>query len=164
MRKAYHKAINSDWTNLIYGNKDKKAKMSDTVRFITQYNRQHFDIRKIRRNWCHLSLDPKISKCVCTAPEMSFRRACSLMEDLVASHYSGSSRSDPCVIKGTFRCGHCEQCKLLMEGQVHVLPNGRWHKAKHYVDCTTLGVIYLFRCPCSVFYVGKTILHLNKQI
>lgn len=64
----------------------------------------------------------------------------------------------PCCEKpDTYQCSHCNICHFMVSyGVLANLAPTRW-SCKHYVDCTTLGVIYLWMCECCSYYLGKTI-------
>lgn len=36
------------------------------------------------------------------------------------------------------------------------LPNNEIFKARHFVNCQSVGVVYLMYCTCNRFYIGKT--------
>lgn len=56
----------------------------------------------------------------------------------------------------TFRCGSCPQCPFVDTRKSLKLPDGSVWKTKHFVNCNTSGVIYMFVCPCGAFYIEKT--------
>lgn len=88
-------------------------------------------------------------------PELTFRRASSLRDRLVSSHYS----SAPCsgaIIGGTHRCGKRKFCPWLCQDAPFILSNGELFCPKFRADCNTQGVVYLMSCVCVVFYVGMT--------
>lgn len=64
-------------------------------------------------------------------------------------------RSRHCDQLGTFRCNACNMCSYICETKSIMLPNGETHRSRHFTDNTS-GVIYLFSCECSCFYVDKT--------
>lgn len=45
-----------------------------------------------------------------------------------------------------------------------VLPRGTKWKSRHYVDCDTVGIIYLLQCTCVSYYVGKTKRNFKQRI
>lgn len=44
-----------------------------------------------------------------------------------------------------------------------LLPNGLPFKPQHYANCKTVGVVYLLKCQCGRFYIGKTKLEFCKR-
>lgn len=89
---------------------------------------------------------------------MCYKRSASLCDTLIHSHFSGTSSWNPCgwLPKGTFKCGFCEICHYISNVNTFRLPNGRLFSPQYYVNCTTEGVVYLLKCGCGDFYVGKT--------
>lgn len=86
-------------------------------------------------------------------------RSKSLKDDFVNSHYTASNR-----IHVTERAlSVTVQCQYIAGGQTYMLPDGTQFRSKHYTDRTTQGVVYLFRCPCGGFYIGKTICPLARR-
>lgn len=57
---------------------------------------------------------------------------------------------------GTYKRGKCDQCPWIKEGEGCPLPRGGYMKSRSYVDCCTIGVVYLATCTCGAFYNGKT--------
>lgn len=86
-----------------------------------------------------------------------FKRALSLKDKLVSSHLNDNTATKHCEHVGTLKCGFCDIGPYINNFFSLRLPNGQNFKPKHFADCTTPGVVYLFQCECSCFYVGKTI-------
>lgn len=82
--------------------------------------------------------------------------------DLVRSHYA--DHDNPCLTRGTYKFGSCNICQFIADGVDFVLPNGKPFISKHFANCETSGVVYLFTCSCRAFYVLKTIHPLHKCI
>lgn len=80
------------------------------------------------------------------------------------SHFSEKSNKDPCKYIGTFPCGTGEFCDALDRRLSVTLPQRvKWY-CKHFVNCYTIGIVYLLQCPCGAFYVGKTRRPFKKRI
>lgn len=88
-------------------------------------------------------------------PAITYRRTCSLKDQLVRSDYVGTFRSNPCKRLGTFTCGGCSFSRYMNTQPNTILPNGKLYKPKHYANCKTVGIVYLLTCQCQCFYVGK---------
>lgn len=52
----------------------------------------------------------------------------------------------------------------MQAGTRFCLPNGERFSPQFHATCNTSGVIYLIRCKCGAFYVGKTIRQFKKRI
>lgn len=90
-------------------------------------------------------MDSKLSPFINTNPGITYRRASSLHDQLVRSHYSPEGREPCCQSRGTFRCRSCNVCPFISSS------------ARHHVDCATEGIVYLMLCSCGCFYIGKTL-------
>lgn len=138
---------------------------SKETTIITNFSTQHPEIRNIiQRHWHLLRMDPSISKLNSEQHQITFRRARSLKDRLVHSHYQADSRKDPCGSCGTFPCNNCNFCKFIDNRISTQFINGQTLKHKHFVNCRTKGVIYLMMCKCQSFYVGKTKRELRVRI
>lgn len=90
-------------------------------------------------------------------PEITFRHPTSIRDRLVNSHYHTDADARCCGTKGTHCCSHCNVCQFLVSyGVLPCFGTRKWF-CKHYVDCTTEGIVYLWMCECGSYYVGKTI-------
>lgn len=101
-------------------------------------------------------MDPNLDRLVPEIPLFTFRRATSIASRLVKSEYSRDREADHCKYKGTFMCGSCGYCKYMDTIKSPTLPNGQTFKPWHFANCKTFGVVYLLRCDCGCFYIGKT--------
>lgn len=161
--KAYNRASGISRQQLLYQNKPKDTSQN-TTRFITRYTTQHLEINKLlRRHWHLLQADPWITSNISEAHQVTFRKAQSLPDGPVHSHHSNTA-TPHCDRLGTFRCKHCDICPYIHECARFWHPNGRFFIARHFVDCNTASVVYLFSCECGCFYVGKTRRPLCKQL
>lgn len=108
------------------------------------------------RNWDVIRLDPKVRDLVADSPQITYRRARSLKDELIKSHYEPRPSRDPCIIKGSFPCGECPQCRFI-NNSLHLLTiHGINFGAKHFANFNIKGIIYLMICQCKAYYVGKT--------
>lgn len=86
LKTAHNKVKKQDRNSLIFSNRPKNS--PESVRIITQYSRQHKQIRNIiRKCWPLLSAGPAISKHVKPHPVFTYKRAPSLKDHLVKSHF-----------------------------------------------------------------------------
>lgn len=86
---------------------------------------------------------------------MSFRRAPSIKEKIVHSMYTTPKQEIERDL-GTFPCMNCDECPWIGEVRDFTLPNGERYRPRKYVNCQSVGVVYLMACKCGRFYVGKT--------
>lgn len=105
--------------------------------------------------WFLLKEDSILSNYVTDRPNITYRRARSIKDNLIASHFIdvNSTNTNPPVTKP---CGNCESCPFLDTRNQAKLPNGQLRTPRRPVSCHTTGVIYLLSCPCGSYYVGKT--------
>lgn len=135
---------------------DKLPDTRQPVRLITQYSKQHTQIKHILNQfWPLLTADPIISKYVKTYPDITYRRSPSLRDRLIKSHHSIDTSHAP-TATGTYQCGKCDVCAFVTNSRTVTLPNGDIHTIRHRVTCTTVGVVYPAQCQCGSYYVGKT--------
>lgn len=162
LRKAYNKALNRDRTSLFHS-KIKPNPDQQTTKFITKYSAQHQQLRIcMAKHWHLLSEDLKLQQYVRKTPEIVFQKSPSIGDKLTASHYRPKCRKDT-LPKGTHPCGQCTYCPWIQTGTSLCLPNAERFGPRCYATCNTPGVIYLMKCRCGAFYVGKMICPLKKR-
>lgn len=74
---------------------------------------------------------------------------------MVASHHTGNrpSQTDK---PGTNPCGNCNYCRFILRGDSTGLPKGTSWTPRYRVTCQSVGAVYITKCHCGTFYVGKT--------
>lgn len=107
---------------------------------------------------------PYCKQIIKNVPEITFRRAPSLKDRLVQSHFEISQSLSNQTNCGTFPCGTCDVREYVDAKTKFKLPNGRWHSIQHRVTCQKSGVIYFAQCLCGGFYIGKTKRQFFKRI
>lgn len=163
LRRAYNKAMSRSRTSLLF-KRGEPSPLKDTVRFITTYSAHHNLLRNILTKNCHLLAEHHtLAKYIRSTPEVVFRRARSLRDQLTSSHYT-PTRPPKTGPNGTFKCEDCPRCPWVHEGRHFVLPNGETFASRTLANCGTKGVIYLMNCTCQAFYEGKTIRELRQRI
>lgn len=162
LRKAFNKAARQSRTTLLY--KQKSIPLSQPVRFITHYSRNHNKVRNVLvKHWSLLTNDPILSKYINSKPDITYKRSRSLRDKITSSHYT-THQTQHVSSNGMTRCGKCSFCLWIREGSTFVLPNGENFPPNFHTDCSTQGVIYLMTCQCQAFYVGKTIRNFRCRI
>lgn len=87
LKKAYTRAKQQDRRSLLHD--PKLPKSNPGVRLITKFSGQHHQIRTIlEKYWYLLTSDDMVSKHINTSPEITFKRSCSLRDNLVHSHHT----------------------------------------------------------------------------
>lgn len=154
LRRSFNRVIKRNRHDLIHSTKS--SKINNSVRIITQFSKQHGQMRGIfQKYWPLLMADNTIKKFLKSYPEITYRRAPSMRDMLVHSHHEIRGPLDYSNA-GTFSCSTCDFCPFIFNSKNIPLPNGRIHRLKHRVTCKTIGVVYLALCQCGCFYVGKT--------
>lgn len=102
-----------------------------------------------------LTQDLVLGQYVTNRLSITHRKSNSLRDLLVSSHLSdvNTSNSDE---QSTIPCGTCAYCQYLDTRTTAIQLGGVSWRAHHHVTCNTQGVVYLLKCPCNAFYVGKT--------
>lgn len=99
LKKAYDRAEHQSHQELIFSS-SLRTQTDDHVRFITRYTEVQANIRRILKYWYILRADPSINRFVPERHLITFRRAKSLQDRLVTSHYSEPKQGDPCKSYG----------------------------------------------------------------
>ncbi|XP_068115282.1 zinc finger protein 27-like [Hyperolius riggenbachi] len=157
LKKAYKRAKTADRTTLLI-KKNKDNPSNNFTRLITRFNDQNREVDRIlARHWHVLTNDKIVRDFVAPSPQVTYKRSKTLRDSVTSSHFWGKTGPQRhCTVTGTYSCGGCVYCQYLQVGRSVVLPNGRQWNLRHFVNCNTVGVIYLLYCRCGCFYIGKT--------
>lgn len=108
-----------------------------------------------QKDWWLLRLDPKLCPLLNINPEIT---------DKQSTIAEGSIGQKPlrvnvrcCTSSGTHRYSNCNACPFMVSHAVIPIFGTLKFSCKHYVDCMTSGVIYLWLCECGCYYIDKTI-------
>lgn len=162
LKQAFNKVANRNRQELLL--KAKSPKDSTTTRFITKFNTGHQCIKDILSEyWYILSDNESIAKHITSYLSITYTRSTSVRDRLVHSAFqlNVSKLDDP---PGLFRCGTCNICPWISEGHNFSLHNGSNHQVRQHISCKTMGIIYLLKCTCGAFYVGKTNPSFHRRI
>lgn len=148
--QAYRRVKGSEWSDLL----QVKSRMEDkSLRFITPYNNQWSDLRRVLDNrWCILQLYHRLKGKFTDRPLLTAQRAPSLRDILVESHFSRPTTrlNRGSRLCGTYPCGDCTVCQFIKPATGFKNPiNGEEHQANCYINCKTRYVVYCIQCPCS---------------
>ncbi|XP_040266912.1 uncharacterized protein LOC120981438 [Bufo bufo] len=161
--RSYEEAKNADRMQLF----TPKLKTRDgKVHLIKRYNNQWSALYKIlESHWFLLTSDHRLIPHMDEKPKIIARKAPSLKDKLVCSHFQRPTRglNRGIKLKGTHPCGQCNVCPYML-GKDNFM-NGEEHiRLKHYINCRTRNVVYGIICPCRQIYVGQTSQELRKRI
>lgn len=73
----------------------------------------------------------------------------------MARHYQDIDTARP-QIPGSYRCGRCNFCAFILEGRSVVLLDNKIWTPKYRTNCQSVVSVYLMKCSCGAFYIGKT--------
>ena len=147
----------------------------NTTRFVTTYNDCYKSVADIiKKHFKILHLDQRLAPILPATPQVTFRRARTIKNILAPSKIQKKPSGSPLDIrsyfndrKGIFQCKKraCLTCQFITHGtdKIH-LPSGKLLNIKHFVTCSTEFVVYVLRCSCGLFYVGRTIRALRARI
>lgn len=107
----------------------------------------------IQKFWPLLFADEIISKYIQPYPQITYRKSRSLKDQLVHSHLKTTTSGGN--HRGTAPCGRCEFCRFLTNSTEILLPSGGSFGPNFFVNCRSIGVVYIMKCECKAFYVGK---------
>lgn len=155
--------------------RNKKTNGMNTVRFITDYNNQYKEIsRIICKHFNILKLDKRLYPQLPTAPQVTFRRARTIKNIIAPSKLKTTMPGPRGDIRtyfdnrvGTYKCKKrgCLTCQFILHGRSSFQDtNGNTFHIKQFITCSTDHVIYILRCSCNLFYVGRTIRPMRKRI
>lgn len=162
LKRAFNKVINRNHQEFLF--KTKPAKDNTITRFITKFNSGHQYIKNILSEyWYILSDNEQIAKFITPYPSTTYRRSTSIRDRLVHSAFQ-YNRLNLVFLLGLFKCGSCNICPWILEGQSFSLPNGSKHVLRQHISCETMGITYLLTCICGDYYVGKTKRQFQRQI
>ncbi|KAM9320087.1 uncharacterized protein PAF06_004553 [Gastrophryne carolinensis] len=122
LSKAYTKAIQRPRSEILY--KPKLKEKERPLAISLTYTVHHNQIRNIfRRHWHILANDDSLKNIIPDQPALIFRRAKSLRDKLVSSHYASKKSEKCCKTSGTYQCQkRCSCCKF-MQTVFYVSPN-----------------------------------------
>ncbi|XP_040196440.1 uncharacterized protein LOC120929221 [Rana temporaria] len=164
LKQAYAKSKINTRDTLLFKKKEKES--NPTTKLITTFSSDQNIFRQlINHNWHFLAEDPIISKYISQRPEIVYRRCRSIKDGLTHSHLvpDAPTLQEP-EIPGTYKCGHCDVCPWIEEGDGCPLPRGGFLKSKKHANCSTIGIVYLAKCRCGAFYIGKTKRAFSRRI
>lgn len=169
LKRAYQRALDTDGSTLLQDRKAEPSRFSQQIRCISTFSDQWENVKRILSNsWNILKADRDLTSVLPHRPTMIARRAESLSDILVHSHFTESKPVrthflSPTV--GSYKCFKCEACKYMAPTKEFMNSDStRTYKIKQFINCRTSGVIYVGICSCPKLYVGKTFRELRKRV
>ncbi|KAL2096621.1 hypothetical protein ACEWY4_008769 [Coilia grayii] len=141
---------------------------NNPVTLVSTYGHISNNLKSIvHRHWHILRSDPSIGNVFQEPPRSCYKRAPSLRDKLVRSHFPVPIQSSfPFnITQGNFKCLNCAACNFMITEKMFTHPKtGSKYKVKGRIACLSTFVVYLLTCPCGLLYVGKTKRQLKTRI
>jgi hypothetical protein len=96
-----------------------------------------------------------------------YRRGCNLCDKLVHANCQLQKRMSQALLRplpnSSYKCRGCTRCNNMKKCESFCHPHtGKRFQINDIISCSTTHVIYMTKCPCGLWYVGKTC-HSHKQ-
>ncbi|OCT65828.1 hypothetical protein XELAEV_18042078mg [Xenopus laevis] len=138
------------------------------IRVIGEFSSQHKEISGIlQKHWHILEQDADLREAVGSHPLITYRRSKNLHDRLTHSHYNNPTKLTWLTnsTKGCHRCGNCLACPYVQKSTIF---SGRRdineYIIQQFINCKTMGVIYVMECICGIRYIGKTKREFRRRI
>ncbi|CAJ0951533.1 unnamed protein product, partial [Ranitomeya imitator] len=156
LREAFRYANQQERGNLLIPKRE-ETEPSGTTRIICTYDNGAASVKNIiRKHWDILRMDEDLRDTLGTEPVITYRRARTLGDRLVHSHFTTPRGTTwlPQRPAGCFRCGGCIACDSINTGKEFYNENTQeTFKLKKIVNCKSTGVVYRTMCQCGITYV-----------
>ena len=139
------------------------------IAFVSTYSPISKSVKEtVSRYWHILESDFQINNAFQTPPRYFYKRSSNLSNFLVKSdmpkkrptHFFSHS-----IPSGNFPCHNCVHCHAMLKGSHFSHPRSSVDiKVRGRITCYTRYVVYLLKCPCNLYYVGKTKRELKTRI
>lgn len=140
--------------------KTDQTKTSSRPCFATQYSNCALRMKRIiASNWEIMQSDPLLRSIFPDPPVIVFKRAPSIRDKLVRSYLPGPKQRTWLQkdLRGTYKCGSCKHCEGVIQSKCfYDLRTQREYRTNGFINCNSEYVVYLLKCPCGCFYVGRT--------
>ncbi|OCT76189.1 hypothetical protein XELAEV_18031384mg [Xenopus laevis] len=161
--KQMQKAMGVERVNLLVSTENiKKRNTGKRLPFVSTYNAHSDRIKSIvYRHWEILEKDRHYGTLFREKPLFSYKRARSVGDQLTRTDIGVRCSRQPTFFgtpqKGTYPCLTCQCGSSIIKGNKFNHPSKGYEIGlKDFATCTTMGVIYMIKCPCGKAYVGKT--------
>lgn len=168
LTNAFQHASSQNRSSLL-NNKKTEVDGTNTMRIIGTYDIVAPQVRDIINTfWPILKRDPIVSDLIMDKPSIVYRRGRNIGDFVVHSHYTPPPQEGTWLTRqvlGTYRCGGCKACQYIWKTKTtYNHRTGIEYQSRYFANCKTPGVVYLARCDCPLFYVGKTTRELRRRI
>lgn len=117
----------------------------------------------LKRYWPILLADGDLKETLKEYPYITCRRGQNLRDQLAHSTYQ--EKQGETYVKGSYPCGSCTFCKFLPKIKEFTIPSyGRKIELCQFINCRSMGIVYVATCTCPKLYVGKTIQEFRQRI
>lgn len=115
--------------------------------------------RIVNKHWHILKTDPQIASAFTHPPKHFYKRTSNFRNLLVKSdlpipkprHFLSR------IPNGNFPCHNCVHCYAMLKSDTFTHHStGKTYAVKGRITCNTTHIVYLLKCPCNLYYVGKT--------
>lgn len=97
-------------------------------------------------NWNLIKSDPILREVFPASPKISFKRAPTLRDRLMTSHFPANNNNKTWLyrlVKGTYKCGFCNHCTNIKEcKQFSDFKTHKVYDIKTFINCNTTFVVY----------------------
>lgn len=147
----------------------RKKDNDNLIRLIGIFDHEVSNVRKIfDQYWSILLSDQDINTYLPTRAGITFRRGCSIRDQLVHSHYQPPASDGTWLsrkINGVFRCGQCKTCPFIVKTKTFAsIVTNEQFEVRDFINCKSKGIVYMIKCTCPKNYVGKTKWEFRRRV
>lgn len=166
LHRAYARAKATPRKSLL--SKKTIEKTTQKIRCIGTLDTNNSEVINIlKRYWPILTSDNDLTDILTPYPSITYRRGGNLRDFLVHSHldHEPSNNWLQSSILGSHPCGDCKFCSYMPTKKSFTNPyDKKIYTIREFINCRTMGVVYVAQCSCSLLYVGKTTQQLRRRI
>lgn len=128
--------------------------------------------RIIAKHWPILKNDQTLGPVLPDRPEFIYRKAPSLRDRLAPGVVDPPKTMNNTLFKfllGFYACGNCATCRKASKNIrrwkdfISTVTRKRY-QIEGLITCTSVGVVYMLECDCSLQYVGRTSRALHVRV
>lgn len=153
-----------------------KTESEETVSYITDFHSNYRAFNNcLKKHWGILKEDPILTTLISERPNVIYRRAPTLRDQITRSYIGGPKKKRPTqvdlegqVLSGFHYCYRCMGCRTTQNKTKRSCfskkESDKTHKIEDFITCSTDHVVYCVECPCGKLYVGRTTRPLQVRI